>query len=313
VVLVPQIYHNWDRKSTEGLSLGWASMNFTASLGSLFFNFHNHLPLFYKCSAVYMPIIEFGILTQFWLYAPTKKRILGANTVAIMGISVWTSYACALFIWPSLIAWAYRFSVCLWSVETLLQVHLNSAKGDCEAQAKATVVLALSGKITDAVSAFGNSFSNLKTLDRAQIRLLAFFSSSTAFINTMQVAWMSKRREDLSEFVRAILYSSGITALCALGVMPFAMYWRHGRWWAVSCTAILTVASAIALCSPRRTDTKESPDLLESTAATTCTKRDNDSLEESFLGKGAFANEENPALWKGQRSAREAGLIIQSV
>ena len=69
VVLVPQIRKNCKRRSVEGLSILWATANFTASLVNCFFAFSIELPLYIKISAVYMPILEFTILLQFWFFS----------------------------------------------------------------------------------------------------------------------------------------------------------------------------------------------------------------------------------------------------
>ena len=69
IVLAPQIWKNWKRQSVEGLSILWATANFTASIVNCFFVFSITLPLYLKISAVYMPVLEFLILVQFWFYS----------------------------------------------------------------------------------------------------------------------------------------------------------------------------------------------------------------------------------------------------
>ena len=118
IVLFPQLYQNQKRQSVQGLDVHWALCNFTASLCHLFFTFQMDLPLFFKCSAIYMPIIEGLILIQFLIFATNsceKWKIVG-------GIPVWTAVVtCGLLKkpWVPYLEWG---AVVLWSIETLFQV-----------------------------------------------------------------------------------------------------------------------------------------------------------------------------------------------
>lgn len=67
LVLLPQLYKNYKRKSTDGLSFIWAFCNFTASLINVFFVFFINVPIFSKIGGVYMPILEFIMLIQFFI------------------------------------------------------------------------------------------------------------------------------------------------------------------------------------------------------------------------------------------------------
>ena len=68
LVLLPQLYQNYVRGHTRGLSPLWAVANFTASLVNIFFVYRLELPLYIKISAAYMPILEFAIILQMWVY-----------------------------------------------------------------------------------------------------------------------------------------------------------------------------------------------------------------------------------------------------
>ena len=120
VVLVPQIWKNWKRRSVEGLSILWATANFTASLVNLFFAFHVSLPVYLQISAVYMPILELTILVQFWIYSKHSfdvKLAYGGGCV---------------FIWVTIITVELAVSdstekvqwvaIVLWSAESFPQV-----------------------------------------------------------------------------------------------------------------------------------------------------------------------------------------------
>ena len=120
-VLVPQIRKNWKRRSVEGLSVLWASANFTASLVNCFYVFSiERLPLYIKISAVYMPVLELFILVQFWLYSKHSvqaKLIYGVGCFLIWIIVV-TLELCIENAAPN-IQW---IAIVLWSTESFLQV-----------------------------------------------------------------------------------------------------------------------------------------------------------------------------------------------
>ena len=123
LVLVPQIWKNWKRHSVEGLSILWATANFTASVVNCFFAFSGEpLPLYVKISAIYMPVLEFFILVQFSLYSKHAVRMkfcYGAVCLLIWiaVISVERSVENAA---PN-VQW---IAIVLWSVESFPQVRI---------------------------------------------------------------------------------------------------------------------------------------------------------------------------------------------
>ena len=121
-VLVPQIWKNWKRRSVEGLSILWATANFTASLVNGFFAFSVLLPLYIKISAVYMPVLEFFILVQFWFYSKHTVQMklfygVGCFLIWIAVISLELSVENAA---PN----AQWIAIVLWSVESFPQVGI---------------------------------------------------------------------------------------------------------------------------------------------------------------------------------------------
>ena len=120
VVLVPQILKNWKRRSVEGLSILWATANFTASLANVFFAFSVALPVYIKILAVYMPILESSILLQFLLYSKHTMQMK-------------LSYgACCFLIWIAVISLDLSvadaaekvqwLAIVLWCIESFPQV-----------------------------------------------------------------------------------------------------------------------------------------------------------------------------------------------
>ena len=120
VVLVPQIWKNRKRRSVEGLSILWATANFTASLANCFFAFSAVLPVYIRISAVYMPILEFSILLQFWFYSKHTMRMrlsYGAGCfliwIAVISLELSVSDAKKNVQWLAIV---------LWSIESFPQV-----------------------------------------------------------------------------------------------------------------------------------------------------------------------------------------------
>ena len=119
-VLFPQIRKNRKRGSVEGLSILWATANFTASLANVFFAFSVALPVYIKILAVYMPILESIILLQFLLYSKHTMQMK-------------LSYgACCFLIWIAVISLDLSvadaaekvqwLAIVLWSIESFPQV-----------------------------------------------------------------------------------------------------------------------------------------------------------------------------------------------
>ena len=120
IVLVPQIWKNWKGRSVEGLSILWATANFTASLVNCFFAFSTPLPVYIRISAVYMPILEFFILVQFWFYSKHSVQMkvsygAGCFLIWIAVISLELSVKDA----EENVQW---IAIVLWSIESFPQV-----------------------------------------------------------------------------------------------------------------------------------------------------------------------------------------------
>ena len=120
LVLLPQVWKNFRRKSVVGLSVLWATANFSASLINIFFVFlFAKIPTYGKISTVYCPILEFTLLVQFWVYGvqPRKEKILYASCCFV----VWTAVIMVeLFVRAyGIIEW---IAIVLWCIETFPQV-----------------------------------------------------------------------------------------------------------------------------------------------------------------------------------------------
>ena len=119
-VLFPQIRKNRKRGSVEGLSILWATANFTASLANVFFAFSVALPVYIRILAIYMPILEFSILLQFWCYSKHTMRMklsYGAVCVliwiAVISLDLSVANAAEKVQWLAIV---------LWSIESFPQV-----------------------------------------------------------------------------------------------------------------------------------------------------------------------------------------------
>lgn len=179
-VLLPQVWKNFHRKSVRGLSVLWASANFTASLINLFFVFiYASIPLYGQISSVYCPILEFILLIQFWIYGRYKKieKIVYATAclllwAIIIGVEL-------IFTLENFVEYAAIF---LWCIETFPQVILNMRLQSTSGQSTGSVVIAMIGKTTDFISTNG-------LVMPLQYVIMVYFSSSVAYVNGLQVAW----------------------------------------------------------------------------------------------------------------------------
>ena len=121
IVLAPQIWKNWKRQSVEGLSILWATANFTASIVNWFFAFSITLPLCLKISAVYMPVLEFLILVQFWFYSKhhIQFRLCYGAGCFVIWIAIITLELSVDGVEEN-VQW---IAIVLWSIETFPQVN----------------------------------------------------------------------------------------------------------------------------------------------------------------------------------------------
>ena len=199
LVLVPQLYHNYLRKSTRGLSIWWALANFTASLVNVFFVFRLQLPLYTKIMAVYMPILECAVLGQFWWYrSGTPSVWVGGTAISVWFVLVFVQSAFPA--WTNDMQW---IATVLWCIETFPQLWLNATLSESTGQAIGTVAITVLGKTTDMLAAFLVAMP-------LQVRVLCFFSTATAYANAIQViwySWQSSRKSKMARASRHMTYS----------------------------------------------------------------------------------------------------------
>ena len=120
-VLVPQICKNFKRRSVEGLSILWATANFTGSVVNGFFAFSVvPLPVYIKISAVYMPVLEFSILVQFCLYSkhPVRWRFF----YGVVCLLIWISIITLELSVKNAAGKVQWIAIVLWSIESFPQV-----------------------------------------------------------------------------------------------------------------------------------------------------------------------------------------------
>lgn len=125
LVLLPQVLRNFVHKSVEGLSLGWAIINFTAALNNLFFvYFYGNLPLYSKISADYMPVLEAILLLQFFLFTKkSKKKFIITGFCGLIWIGIIVAQSTGKVY--NVMEWV---SITLWSIETFPQVKIKPFK-----------------------------------------------------------------------------------------------------------------------------------------------------------------------------------------
>jgi hypothetical protein len=108
-------------KNAKGLSVLWATANFTASLINLFFVFiYVTIPLYGQISSIYCPILEFALLIQFWIYGryrKTEKLVYGSVCVLLWGVVIVVELVFKIENFIEYIA------ILLWCIETFPQVR----------------------------------------------------------------------------------------------------------------------------------------------------------------------------------------------
>lgn len=199
LVLLPQVWKNFRRKSVKGLSVLWATANFTASLINLFFVFmYASIPLYGQISSIYCPILEFTLLIQFWIYGPYRKKdkfLYVAVCTLLWGAVITVELILKV---QSIVEYAAIF---LWCIETFPQVIMNMALRTTSGQSTSSVFIAMIGKTTDFLSTNG-------LVMPLQYVIMAYFSSSVAFINGLQVAWYSGNGDTLLSYCRTGLHKA---------------------------------------------------------------------------------------------------------
>lgn len=180
IVLLPQVWKNFRRKSVKGLSVLWATANFTASLINLFFVFiYVSIPLYGQISSIYCPILEFALLIQFWIYGryrKIEKLVYGSVCVLAWAIVIVVELVFKIENFIEYIA------ILLWCIETFPQVLLNMRLQSTSGQATGSVCIAMIGKTTDFFA------TNILVMP-FQYVIMCYFSSSVAYVNGFQVAW----------------------------------------------------------------------------------------------------------------------------
>lgn len=180
VVLFPQIWKNFRRKSVRGLSVLWATANFTASLINVFFVFlYASIPLYGQISSVYSPVLELTLLLQFWIYGRFRlkeKIIYAVGCLLLWGIII------VIELLFHVENFAEYGAIFLWCVETFPQIILNMRLHSASGQSVGSAFIAMTGKTTDFIA------TNSLVLP-IQYVIMRYFSTSVAYVNGLQVAW----------------------------------------------------------------------------------------------------------------------------
>lgn len=282
LVLLPQVWKNFRRKSVVGLSILWANANFTASLVNLCFVYgYAKIPLYGRINSVYMPILEFTILVQFWIYGDHYNK---RHKIAylIFCVCMWTTLL-SLNLGLKLFPYIQWVAIGLWCVETFPQVFLNFKLRSTMGQSTRSVIIASIGKMTDFLSTYG-------LLMPIQYVVMIYFSSSVNYVNVIQVVWFHGRKPNFSrdeppgtvqynEFrddevdesstaetnllcssnsgrpsldfktKRAIQYSLITLLTCFLGLFAYGIVWATDSYYAIvaPCTLVAVTGFAFLL------------------------------------------------------------------
>jgi hypothetical protein len=218
ICLFPQLYLNYQRKSTKGLSLRWAIANVSAALINLNFILRINVPLYMTISSIYMPILELIVLGQFISYGQDKQtRTVAGAIFTILSLIIivvgffWNMISVEL---AGSLMW---IAVTLWSIETFPQLWMNARSSSTCGQSPETISISFLGKTTD--------FIAMVSLDiPLQYRIMTYFSTSSAYINIIQYLYY---REFLSPATIILIF---------IITYSFLMILKVG--WILSCILI---------------------------------------------------------------------------
>uniref|UniRef100_A0A914PD19 Uncharacterized protein n=1 Tax=Panagrolaimus davidi TaxID=227884 RepID=A0A914PD19_9BILA len=248
LVLLPQVIRNFRYRTVQGISLGWAILNFTAAFNNAFFVFkYGNMPWYVYGSAVYMPILEILLLIQFYIFTPSSRL---KNIAALLLVPTWISLAVVQSVFNVYkdLEW---LSIVLWSAETFPQIFLNIKRRSTYGIANLSVTITAVGKTTDFMQ-------NYLLIMPIQYVIMAFFSSTVAQVSTLQVLWYWKKlpiNEILDGPVENELQiSTKCNILRVIGFIVFgseliifivALLIRTQHWWLISAPiATYTVIAA---------------------------------------------------------------------
>jgi len=200
-VLVPQLVRNHQRQSVEGLNVMWAIANFSASLCHVFFAFQQQIPIQIKIQAVYMPCLEFFMLLQFWFYWNIHNKqtvrqepntlvliLRSKHILAAICVPVWLAIILVQIIFDNSSSYFEWCAVVLWSIETFPQLWTNMTDTgrSVSGQSVVSILITIAGKTTDSLATY-------LLVMPVQYKVLAFFSSTSAWLNAFMVMVLYRR------------------------------------------------------------------------------------------------------------------------
>jgi hypothetical protein len=225
VVLIPQIYKNYVRKTTYGISLFWLYMNFTASLCNILFVFRLDLPLYSKLMGIYMPFLQFVTIIQYLVYSneSVNKRII--LFIVIFTISTVLFYSNYFF--PILTEFYSWVSLVLWSLEMFPQLYLNFKLGTTEGQSSITIMIAFIGKTSDIISTYSINFP-------IQVIIMNYLSTSSAYFNNIQMIFYKDTNNVFLKIIK-ILWIIFVLMILVSIILFFKLFYVH----AIICVSSL--------------------------------------------------------------------------
>jgi hypothetical protein len=219
ICILPQLWLNYSRRSTKGLSLRWGSANVIAALINLNFILRlDEVPLYMSISAIYLPILEMILLAQFIFYSEDKLiRTLAAIICSLLVLICLT----VALLWNQLtmglsgdLMWV---AVVLWSIETFPQLWMNLRSSSTSGQSPETLFISFLGKTTDFIAMVSLEIP-------LQYRIMTYFSTSSAYLNIVQYLYYRK------------MHSPATAILFVLLSYAFLMVLKVG--WLVSCVMV---------------------------------------------------------------------------
>jgi uncharacterized protein with PQ loop repeat len=192
VAFLPQIYKNYQRQSTDGVSFLWALCAATGNLLSVFFIFNQYQSLLCKICSVYLLLIDAIFVWQFIFYSKNSKYHFEQShhrAKLVVFIVCWIVFLIVDEVITSdeydsvqkshdmyVLEW---FAITFYSVSLLPQLYINFRECSADGQAFSSVMLQLLLRLTEFAS-------SLLLKAPKQSLILGYFVASSATFNAVQ-------------------------------------------------------------------------------------------------------------------------------
>jgi small-conductance mechanosensitive channel len=240
-MFLPQLYKNYQRKCTDGLSFLWILSDTAGNLVNMFYVYHGNFAILWKVFTVYILAVDTLLIYQFITYSKNSKYYNEvdhhrAKLIVFVGICIAILVIYAIVMssaysdhWSDVVAYHTEWiAVCFWSAGLLPQLYVNFRESGTLGQSSLSVCLQLIGQLSD----FGIALSLQSS---RQFLIATFFASSTSLINLMQLVYYAEvsaidekygKRHDNSLPKLMVWRVCGCLLVICLLILAVGLLWR---------------------------------------------------------------------------------------